>query len=67
MQDLPAYFFRGKDYLRLAKDETSAKKLFQAKLAEAMLGSDIVYVISELFPVQLSPKIAITISSLLFH
>ena len=58
---LGAEVFTGKDYLRLAKDETSAKKLFQAKLAEAMLGSDIVFVISEREHLALVPEGAVRI------
>ena len=37
----------GKDYLRLAKNEAIAKKLFQNKLKDAISGPHIIYVISE--------------------
>lgn len=46
-EKLPAEVITGKDYLRLAKNEAIAKKLFQKKLMEALSGSHIVYVISE--------------------
>lgn len=42
-----AEVFSGKDYLRLAKSEGIAKKLFQKKLQEAMSGDHIIYVITE--------------------
>lgn len=44
---LDAEVYTGKDYLRLAKNETIAKKLFQKKLEEAISGPHIIYVISE--------------------
>ena len=53
---LGAEVFTGKDYLRLAKDEPSAKKLFQAKLAAAMADGNIVYVISEREHLALVPE-----------
>ena len=37
----------GKDYLRMAKSESEAGKLFQDKLKSAVSGSNIIYVISE--------------------
>lgn len=39
--------YTGKDYLRLAKNEAIAAKLFQKKLREAVEGENILYVISE--------------------
>ena len=42
-----AVVFTGKDYLRLAKNEAIAKKLFQKKLAEAVTGENLIYVIAE--------------------
>ena len=39
--------FTGKDYLRLAKNEAIAKKLFAGKLSEAVNGDNLIYVISE--------------------
>ena len=42
-----ATIYTGKDYLRLAKNETIARKLFQKKLTEAVNGENIIYVIAE--------------------
>ena len=44
---LGAEVYTGKDYLRLAKNEAIAKKLFQNKLKDAISGPHIIYVISE--------------------
>ncbi len=44
---LGAEIYTGKDYLRLAKNEAIAKKLFQKKLEDAISGPHIIYVISE--------------------
>lgn len=44
---LNAEVYTGKDYLRLAKNEAMAKKLFGKKLEDALSGPHIVYVISE--------------------
>lgn len=44
---LDAEVYTGKDYLRMAKNASIAKKLFQRKLDEAVCGKHIVYVISE--------------------
>ena len=44
---LGAEVYTGKDYLRFAKNEAIAKKLFQKKLEDAVSGAHIVYVISE--------------------
>ena len=44
---IPCSVFAGKDYLRLAKNESIAKVLFQKKLDAAMCGEHIIYVISE--------------------
>ncbi len=44
---LGAEVYTGKDYLRLAKNEAIAKKLFQKKLKDAISGPHIIYVISE--------------------
>ena len=43
----PCEVFTGKDYLRLAKNENIAKLMFQKKLAAAVHGDNIIYVISE--------------------
>lgn len=42
-----AEIYTGKDYLRLAKNESIAFKLFQKKLKEAVSGENLIYVISE--------------------
>lgn len=44
---LGAEVFTGKDYLRFAKNEANAKRLFQEKLETALTGEHVVYVISE--------------------
>lgn len=44
---LGAEVYTGKDYLRLAKNEAIAKKLFLKKLDDAVSGAHVVYVISE--------------------
>lgn len=55
--------YTGKDYLRLAKNEGIALKLFQKKLQAAVDGNGepIIYVISEPEHVQLLPRKAIRI------
>mgnify|MGYP003300402529 CR=1 FL=1 len=44
---LGAEVYTGKDYLRLAKNETIAKKMFSNMLIDAIDGENIIYVISE--------------------
>ncbi len=44
---LEAQVYTGKDYLRLAKNESIARTLFQEKLAQAVTGENLIYVISE--------------------
>lgn len=44
---LDAQIYTGKDYLRLAKNEAIARKLFQDALSQAVNGAHILYVISE--------------------
>ena len=51
-----ATIYTGKDYLRLAKNEAIAKKLFQRKLAEAVSGENILYVIAEKAHLELLPE-----------
>ena len=48
--------FTGKDYLRLAKNENIAKVMFQKKLASAVNGDHIIYVISEKEHLSLLPE-----------
>ena len=53
--------FTGKDYLRLAKNENIAKVMFQKKLAAAVNGENIVYVISETEHLALLPEGALRV------
>ncbi len=53
--------YTGKDYLRLAKNEEIAQKLFQKKLLEAVTGENIIYVISEEEHLNLLPENSIRI------
>lgn len=50
--------YTGKDYIRLAKNEAIAKKLFEKKLSEAVNGENIIYVISEKEHLSLLPDCA---------
>ena len=58
---LPCEAFTGKDYLRLAKNENIAKAMFRKKLAAAVSGENIIYVISEKEHLQLLPEGAVRI------
>lgn len=60
-EKLPAEVVTGKDYLRLAKNEIIAKKLFQKKLTEALSGNHVIYVISELEHLALVPDGAVRV------
>ena len=51
-----AEIFTGKDYLRLAKNEAIARKLFQDKLRDALAGSNLIYVISQKEHLELLPE-----------
>lgn len=53
---LHAEVYTGKDYLRLAANETIAKKLFRDKLAQAVTGENRIYVISEKEHLALLPE-----------
>ncbi len=53
--------YTGKDYLRLAKNESIAQKLFQKKLTDAVNGENIIYVISEPEHLSLLPEQAIRV------
>ena len=57
----PCEVFTGKDYLRLAKNESIAKALFQKKLSAAVNGGNIIYVISESEHLPLLPEGALRI------
>ena len=58
---LPCLIYSGKDYLRLAKNEAIAKAMYTKKLAEAVNGENIIYVISEKEHLALLPDGAIRI------
>ncbi|MBQ9843298.1 MAG: hypothetical protein IJO31_04025 [Oscillospiraceae bacterium] len=58
---IPCEVFTGKDYLRLAKNENIAKVMFQKKLAAAVSGENIIYVISEKEHLSLLPEGAVRI------
>lgn len=60
-EKLDAQVFTGKDYLRLAKNEAIAKKVFQKNLKEAVTGEHILYVITEIQHLDLLPDGAIRI------
>ena len=57
----PCEVFSGKDYLRLAKNENIAKVMFQKKLAAAVTGENVIYVISETEQLSLLPEGAVRI------
>ena len=60
-KSLNAEIITGKDYLRMAKSESEATALFKDKLKQAMLGGNIIYVISEKEHIDLLPEGAIKI------
>ena len=47
-QRISCDLYTGKDYLRLAKNESDAKAMFQKKLENSVNGENIIYVISEM-------------------
>lgn len=53
---MSAEVYTGKDYIRLAKNEAIAKKMFERKLKEAVNGENIIYVISEKEHLSLLPE-----------
>ena len=52
----PCEICTGKDYLRLAKNENIAKAMFRKKLAAAVNGENIIYVIAEKEHLSLLPE-----------
>ena len=58
---IPCEVFTGKDWLRLAKNEGIAKAMFQKKLAAAVNGEHILYVIAEKEHLPLLPEGAVRI------
>ena len=51
----------GRDYLRMAKSEAEARRLFREKLAGAVNGSNVIYVISEPDQLDLLPEGAVRV------
>ena len=60
-KEIPAEILTGKDYLRLAKNEEIAKKLFVRKLQESVSGENLIYVIAEKEYLCLIPEGAVRI------
>ena len=58
---LNAEVYAGKDYLRFAKNENMAKKLFRKELEAAVSGKHIIYVISEPEHLPLLPEGALRV------
>lgn len=58
---LDAQVYTGKDFLRLAKSEAEAKRIFQEKLLAAMDGAHVIYVIAEKEHLSLLPEGAVRI------
>ena len=58
---LGAEIISGRDYLRMARSEAEAKRMFREKLAGAVSGRNIIYVISEPDQLDLLPKGAVRI------
>ena len=58
---LNAEVYAGKDYLRFAKNENMAKKLFRKELEAAVSGKHIIYVISEPEHLMLLPEGALRV------
>lgn len=54
-EKLNAMIYSGKDYLRLEKDPSMALERFKAILKEAVVGDDIIYLITEKEHIQLLP------------
>ena len=58
---LGAEVVTGKDYLRMARSESEAEAVFRGRLAEAVAGADLIYVISEPDHLKLLPDGAVRI------
>ena len=58
---LDAETVTGKDYLRMAKNEAEALRLFQDRLRQALGGGNLIYVISEAEQLRLLPEGAVKI------
>ena len=60
-KDIHAEIVTGKDYLRMAKSGSEAAALFRKKLADAVSGANIIYVISEPEQIKFLPDGAVRI------
>ena len=60
-EKVSAEIITGKDYLRMAKTESEATALFRKKLAEAVDGGNIIFVISEKEHISLLPEGAVKV------
>ena len=58
---LKAEIVTGKDFLRMAKSEDEARKLFREKLEKAITGDNVIYVISDPDQIALLPDGAVRI------
>ena len=58
---LPAEIITGKDYLRMAKSESMAALLFKKKLAAAVTGENLIYVITEKEHIAFLPEGAVSV------
>ena len=59
--EIPCEIMTGKDYLRLAKNESIAQKLFQKKLSDAVSGENLIWVVAEPEHLALLPEGAVRI------
>ena len=55
-ETMGAKIYSGKDYLRLEKNPSMALEKFRAVLKEAVVGDDLIYIITEKEHVQLLPE-----------
>ena len=60
-RELGGEIVTGKDFLRMAKSEGEAKKLFREKLKNAVSGDNVIYVITEPEHLELLPEGAVRI------
>lgn len=60
-EKIPAEIITGKDYLRMAKNQGEAARLFKNKLHDAAAGENIIYVISEKDQINLLPDEAMLV------
>ncbi len=58
---LHAEVYAGRDYMRFAKNEETAKKRFREKLDEAVSGAHVIYIISERGHLPLLPDKAVRV------